>query len=58
MTRPGYHTYASEFYLAPGLWIIQETFLYTESGAYWGMADCVGLSLDKNGAWVSYIDDP
>jgi hypothetical protein len=55
---PGYHTYASEFYLAPGSWIIQESFLYTESGGYWGIPNCVGLGLDKNPAWVSYIDDP
>ncbi|HQF24311.1 MAG TPA: hypothetical protein PK140_05015 [Polyangiaceae bacterium] len=54
----GYHSYASELYLAPGRWIIQETFLFTESGSYWGMPNCVGLSLDKNPLWTVYIDDP
>jgi hypothetical protein len=55
---PGYHTYASEFCLAEGRWIIEESFLYTGDGSYWGFDDCVGLSFDRNPAWVSYIDEP
>ncbi len=54
----GYHSYASEFYLAEGAWIIQESFLYTEDGGYWNLPDCVGLSIDQSPRWVSYIDQP
>ncbi len=53
----GYHTYASEYYVAEGKWIIQESTLYIEDGGYWGLSDCIGLSLDKRADWVSYIDE-
>jgi hypothetical protein len=55
---PGYHSYASEYYLAEGKWIVQEALLYIEDGSFWGIGDCIGLSLDKQSGWVSYIDEP
>ncbi len=61
LNYPGYHSYASEFYMAPGKGIIQEAFLYTENGTYWNLPNCVGLSTESNHAaakakWISYID--
>jgi len=58
VSKPGYHTYASEIYFAKGIGIIQESFLYTESGAYWNMPNCSGSTMDNSGAkWTSYIDE-
>ncbi|MGE4133973.1 MAG: hypothetical protein AB7F86_20215, partial [Bdellovibrionales bacterium] len=57
VSKPGYHTYASEFYLAKGIGIIQESLLYTESGSYWNMPNCSGQLMDNSEAkWTSYID--
>lgn len=54
-----YHTYASEFYIAKGKWIIQQTLLYIEDASYWpSLQNCDGYSIDKDPKWVTYIDDP
>lgn len=61
--QPGYNTYASEYYLAPDIGIIQETFLYVEDASYWGgIANCSGVALDSDSnaakrVWTSYIDN-
>lgn len=60
--QPGYVSYASEYYLAPEIGIIQETFLYVEDASYWGgISNCSGVALDANTTaskqkWASYID--
>jgi hypothetical protein len=43
----GFNTYVSEYYLAPGQWIIQERTLYIEDASYWrergqNIPDCSG----------------
>jgi hypothetical protein len=35
----GYHSYASEFYFAQGVGMIQETLLYIEDSKYWKLTD-------------------
>lgn len=57
---PNYTTYLSEYYLAPGKWIIQERTVYIENGEFWGLGDCAGAAFelqsdDSRGA--SYIDE-
>jgi hypothetical protein len=67
---PGYNSYATEYYFAQGVGIIQETpLLYTENGSYWGIPNCSGMitqaaaPTDPNHTaaqqeWISYIDNP
>ncbi len=61
-TKPGYHTYAMEFYFAPGKGRIQEAFLYTEDGSYWKQPNCQFGTIFKNNPntlelAASYIDE-
>jgi hypothetical protein len=51
---PGYNSYTSEFYLAKGIGIIQEAFVFVEDGQYFGMKNCSGLAFDGKPHWVSY----
>jgi hypothetical protein len=64
-SEPQYDSYASEYYLAPGVGIVQEGFVYNEHNEYFGagtIADCTGAALvtDRNAvdAYLTYIDDP
>ena len=59
---PGYHSYASEFYLARNQGLIQETLLYIEDGTYWGAGRCpsgILFSADQSAsnANISYRDE-
>jgi hypothetical protein len=61
-SEPGYNSYASDYYLAPGLGIIQEGFLYNEQNSYFGAnTDCTGLALSADrstiDAYLSYVED-
>jgi hypothetical protein len=61
---PGFASYVSEYYLAPGKWIVQERTLYIEDGSYWrnlgiDVRDCSGGAFDesKDGSFgASYIE--
>jgi hypothetical protein len=67
-SEPNYNSYASDYYLAPGLGLVQEGFLYNEQNSYFdakdmpGSADCTGSALiaDRSKAelYNSYIEDP
>jgi hypothetical protein len=65
---PEYHSYVSEFYLAPNRGIIQEAFLYAEDGKHWSTKDKVvgaceigvlfEVDAPRTSKWIWYVDDP
>jgi hypothetical protein len=60
---PDYHSYVSEYYLAPNKGILQESFLYAEDGSYWELGSCeMGILFSpddpRRNNWIWYVDDP
>jgi hypothetical protein len=51
---PGYNSYTTEFYLAKGVGIIQEAFVFVEDAQYFGMNNCSGLAFDDKPIWTTY----